>query len=402
MTHTIRRLLACLVLLALLAGSFGAPVNGAGGAPPIRSPELQAEQAGPAGTQLINGGFESGPGVGWEEYSLLGLPVVVDTKDLFDPGADIQVTPRTGDWAAWLGGADSELSYIRQLVTVTAPASALGYWHWIQSTDTCGFDVARILVDGAAVRTYSLCRNTNTGGWIRQTIDLSAYTGQTISLAFAVSTDASYVSSLYLDDIALEAAGPVTATPTASPTATATRTRTPTATATATATSTSTATAGPTATPTATGTASSTPTSTATATPTATSTATAGPTASPTATGATTSTPTATTAATSTATAGPTATPTATGTATSTPTSTATATPTATSTATAGPTATPTATGATTSTPTATTAATSTATAGPTATPTATGATTSTPTATATLRADLIRYKIFLPLVTRN
>ena len=161
--------------------------------------------AGLAGTQLVNGGFESGPGIGWEEYSLLGLPVIVDTKTLFDPGADIQVTPHTGDWAAWLGGQDNEISYIRQQVTIGSATPVLGYWHWIQSTDTCGFDLARILVDGVQVRSYSLCRNSNTGGWVKQTIDLSAYLGQTITLALQVTTDGSYVSSLYVDDVALAA-----------------------------------------------------------------------------------------------------------------------------------------------------------------------------------------------------
>ena len=177
MTHTIRRLLAILALLVVLAGGVGAAVTGASAAQRPPGTELGMAPAGIAGTQLANGGFESGPGIGWEEYSLLGLPVIVDTKTLFDPGADIQVTPHTGDWAAWLGGENNELSYIRQQVTIGSAAPVLGYWHWIQSTDTCGFDLARILVDGVQVRSYSLCRNSNTGGWVKQTVDLGAYAG---------------------------------------------------------------------------------------------------------------------------------------------------------------------------------------------------------------------------------
>ena len=301
--------------------------------------------AGLAGTQLVNGGFESGPGIGWEEYSLLGLPVIVDTRDLFDPGADIQVTPHTGDWAAWLGGQDNEISYIRQQVTVGSATPVLGYWHWIQSTDTCGFDLARILVDGVQVRSYSLCRNSNTGGWVKQSVDLSAYLGQTIILTLQASTDGSYVSSLYVDDAALEPATPATVTPTPTATATATRTRTQTATATPT------LTPSPTATPTATSSATATPmqpptptaTETATLTPTATASATL--TATATATRTATQTPTASPAATATPTASstPSATPTATGTATLTPTADgddATLTPTQTETSADSPTAT--------------------------------------------------------------
>jgi len=270
--------MALLALLAALAGAFGALVFGLpGAASALPAAGLGPARAGAAGTQLANGGFESGPGVGWEEYSQLGLPVVVDANALFDPDLDIQVTPHTGSWAAWLGGSDDELSYVQQQVTIEAAAPVLGYWHWIQSTDSCGFDFGRVLVDGVQAHAYTLCRSSNTDGWVKQTVDLAAYVGRTITLTLRAETDGSYVSSLYLDDVALEPGASSTATPTPTSSATPTPTRTATPTSTPTQTSTQTPTA--TATPTSTATATPTPTATATFTPAPTATPTQTPTA---------------------------------------------------------------------------------------------------------------------------
>jgi hypothetical protein len=115
-------------------------------------------QAGVA-TQIVNGGFESGDGVGWTEESLLGYDLVVIERDLPDG-----ILPHGGSWAAWLGGDNGEVATLEQEVTVTAQASVLAYHHWIDSADTCGWDYARILVNGTEVEAYSLCLATSTGG----------------------------------------------------------------------------------------------------------------------------------------------------------------------------------------------------------------------------------------------
>jgi hypothetical protein len=205
-----------------------------------------------AADQIINGDFESGSGVGWTEYSQLGWDIVVRAS-----GLPVGVDPHGGSWAAWLGGEDNELAYLQQEVTITAGTPTLGYWHWIDSIDSCGFDYARILIDGTQVDSYSLCIAQNTSGWVRYTVDLSAFIGQTVQLRLQVDTDSSRYSNLYLDDVALEPGTGPTLTPTHTPTATATHT--PTATNTPTVTPTNTPTPTPTDTATATPTASSTP-----------------------------------------------------------------------------------------------------------------------------------------------
>jgi bacillopeptidase F (M6 metalloprotease family) len=144
----------------------------------------------------VNGGFEDGSGVGWTEHSLLEYSIVLRDVDL-----PVGVAPHTGRWAAWLGGDDDELAYLQQQAPITAAAPTLSYHHWIDSEDSCGFDFARVRVDGVEVDSYTLCIQAGTAGWVRRTVDLSAYVGQTVQLRLEAATDRSRPSSLYVDDV---------------------------------------------------------------------------------------------------------------------------------------------------------------------------------------------------------
>jgi hypothetical protein len=99
---------------------------------------------------------------------------------------------------------------------------------------------------GTAVHLLRLSDGSVTGSWQPATIDLSAYRGQTMRLAFRGRTDDSRPTDFFLEDISIEACPAVTPTPTPTPTATATPTETPSPTAppTATPTVTSTPTGG--------------------------------------------------------------------------------------------------------------------------------------------------------------
>lgn len=146
-------------------------------------------------TGIVNGGFESGP-TGWEEYSLQGWPIIL-YKD------DLPVNPHGGNWAAWLGGDDDETAYISQTVTIPLNSTALTFWEWIASEDTCGYDFAWVRINDANVETISLCEDNNTEGWTRRTVDLSAYAGQVVSIQIRVETDGSLNSNYFVDDVAL-------------------------------------------------------------------------------------------------------------------------------------------------------------------------------------------------------
>ncbi len=144
--------------------------------------------------ELANGDFEDGP-MGWTEYSSSGLPLILNSASLGP------VPPHSGTWAARLGRSHDPLSSIEQRVKVPVDRPLLRYWHWVDSADECGFDVASVRVDGALVRVYDLCKSKNTGGWVEVAVNLSSYGGQTVTLQIRVEADSSLESSLYVDDV---------------------------------------------------------------------------------------------------------------------------------------------------------------------------------------------------------
>lgn len=154
---------------------------------------------------LKNPGFESGV-VDWTEASTFGVALISHRNDL--PASK---PPRTGDWATWLGGSLSDdITYIEQQVTVPANAPHLAYWHWISSTESgCASDFAEVIINGGTiVDAYILCSTTNSNGWQKHTVDLSAYAGQSVLVQIRVEkSSASDVSNLYVDDVAFQANG---------------------------------------------------------------------------------------------------------------------------------------------------------------------------------------------------
>jgi hypothetical protein len=150
-----------------------------------------------SGGDLVNGDFESGP-TGWAEYSLNGW-------DLILPASDLPVTPHGGNWAVWLGGDFDETAYIEQQVTVPSGSPYLVYWHWIASEDWCGHDFGGVRVNSVVVDGYDLCTSTNTGGWVKHVVNLSAYAGQSVWLQIRAETDSSYNSNLFIDDVSFQA-----------------------------------------------------------------------------------------------------------------------------------------------------------------------------------------------------
>ncbi len=143
---------------------------------------------------LYNGDFEQG-NIGWQESSNGQFRLI------FEQSALQEVTPHTGEWAAWLGGKSGEVSELYQQVTVPFATPFLRYWMMIRTTADCGTDSAGILIDDILLDQFVLCAIGSTE-WTAQTLDLSAYVGQTVTLTFRVETDRDQRhSNLYLDDI---------------------------------------------------------------------------------------------------------------------------------------------------------------------------------------------------------
>ncbi|MBX7233931.1 MAG: hypothetical protein K1X65_06055 [Caldilineales bacterium] len=147
---------------------------------------------------LRNGDFEQGRYAGWDEYSTHGWQIVV-SADQLPPTRQ----PHGGSWAAWLGGEHSEVSAFWQRGVSIQPSSAyLQFWYMIGSEDYCGYDFAGVVINGSTVaRAFDLCAETNTGGWVRTTVNLSAYSGQNVTIAFRSETDSSLYSSFWVDDL---------------------------------------------------------------------------------------------------------------------------------------------------------------------------------------------------------
>ncbi len=145
---------------------------------------------------IFNGDFEQGR-VAWTEYSTHGWQLI---RQNFSGS----VTPYNGTWGTWLGGDLDEISYIRQQVTVPAGQSYLSYWHWIASQDACGYDFGGVLINGTVVEAYELCSNNNTGGWVQRVVNLSAYSGASVSLELRAECDGSSNSNLFIDQVAFQ------------------------------------------------------------------------------------------------------------------------------------------------------------------------------------------------------
>lgn len=159
---------------------------------------LKSQPVTPPST-IPNGDFESGH-VSWTEYSSHGYDLILNSF------APTSVTPHGGSWGVWLGGDDLEDSDLSQVVTVPASAPYLGYWHLIGSSDNlCGWDVASVQINGSGVDILDLCTSQNTSGWEKRVVDLSAYSGQTVTLAFHVFTDSVDSSNWFIDDVAFQA-----------------------------------------------------------------------------------------------------------------------------------------------------------------------------------------------------
>ncbi|MFA5873369.1 MAG: hypothetical protein WC832_05335 [Anaerolineales bacterium] len=151
------------------------------------------------GGGIVNGDFESGS-TGWTEYSAKGYTIIYSTSSPY-----LEITPHSGSYVAWLGGANDETAYIQQQITIPSSAPYLVYWHWIASADVCGFDLGEVLINGTLVDYYDLCDAKSTGGWVSHSVNLSAYGGQSVKLQIGVETDGSDISNLYVDDVSLQA-----------------------------------------------------------------------------------------------------------------------------------------------------------------------------------------------------
>jgi len=172
----------------------------------FRSPPPTPTAVPPPPAGLVNGNFESGS-AGWEQYSEQDYPLIL-------PADKLPAPPRSGSWAAWLGGAPNELATLAQVFSVPAGTQTLVYHRWIASADACSaeYDIAGVIMttdaevtEDEVIDAFPLCYSTSTNGWARRDLDISSYAGKEVLLIFLVSTDGTLNSNLFLDDVSLDA-----------------------------------------------------------------------------------------------------------------------------------------------------------------------------------------------------
>ena len=150
-----------------------------------------------ATSQVVNGGFESGP-VNWYTFSIPNYQII-------EQGSST-VSPRSGSWKARMAGGDTGGAILSQEVVVPSSMPILSFYHYIYSVENiCGDDFGAFSVNNSIKGSYNFCVATYTGGWVYQAYDLTSYIGQTVKIEFWIQQDSDFPSLWFLDDIAFVA-----------------------------------------------------------------------------------------------------------------------------------------------------------------------------------------------------
>ena len=148
------------------------------------------------GNALANPGFESGA-VSWT-----GTSGVITN----DPNAPA----RTGSWKAWLNGyGTSTTDTLSQNVTIPAASSATLSFHLYvssaETTTTTAYDRLQVqVVSGGTTTTLGTFSNLDKGAsYVQRSLNLSAFTGRSVTVRFTGTEDASLATSFVIDDTSL-------------------------------------------------------------------------------------------------------------------------------------------------------------------------------------------------------
>jgi subtilisin family serine protease/chitodextrinase len=166
----------------------------------------QSGSVGAVSNILLNPGFEEGP-VSWTDSPANRYPVITA---YLNPTAN-------NSWYAWLCGYNNCVDKLYQDVTVPADAQSayVQFNYWITTDETSSataYDTMTVRIyspPNATTYTYWTLSNLNpTTGWVLSPeYKLSAFKGQTIRLQFAATTDSSFTTDFYVDNVALMVSG---------------------------------------------------------------------------------------------------------------------------------------------------------------------------------------------------
>ncbi|MFD8648557.1 M1 family metallopeptidase, partial [Streptomyces mirabilis] len=182
--------------IAALAAAL-LPITPAAAAPPTAPLAADCTPA----QVVTNGGFESGTSP-WTQSS------------------STVITSRSGQSAhggtsfAWLNGVGStHTDTLSQSVTIPSGCSSATLTFWLhidtaETTSSTAYDKLTAKIGSTTLATYSNLNKAT--GYVQKSFDVSAFAGQTVSLAFTGTEDSSLQTSFVLDDIALDTSGGTT------------------------------------------------------------------------------------------------------------------------------------------------------------------------------------------------
>ncbi len=142
---------------------------------------------------IVNGSFEQ-QRTGWVEIP--GNAIITQ----FAPGGAYD-----GQWVAWFGGEKNSTDELQQVVKV--PSGGSIYLHYAYKVDAngSGYDAFEVYANTTRIDSDLILAYAD---WQDHSVNLSAYTGQTITVRFRLdAADYSPPSNVYIDAVRL-ASGP--------------------------------------------------------------------------------------------------------------------------------------------------------------------------------------------------
>ncbi|WP_229400983.1 M4 family metallopeptidase [Micromonospora okii] len=189
------------------SGTYTVTVTGTGAAAKTATYSLTVTGGGTgcgsAGQKLGNAGFESG-NTTWTASS-----GVIAQHGTSQPA-------RTGTWSAWLNGAGTtRTETLSQSVSLPAGCSSYNFSFWLhidtaETTTSTQYDKLTVQVlnsSGTVLSTLATYSNLNKAtGYSQKSFSLASYAGQTVTLKFTGTEDASLQTSFVVDDTAVDVA----------------------------------------------------------------------------------------------------------------------------------------------------------------------------------------------------
>jgi thermitase len=117
---------------------------------------------------------------------------------------------RGGEYAAWLGGYNAADDRLSQIVSIPEGGSLTYSWYQSSREESLvPVDVLTVrLRDAATGRDLAtLATHSNTDArdeWMQESIDLSAFAGQTVTLEFSMTSDSVQTTSFVIDQVSLK------------------------------------------------------------------------------------------------------------------------------------------------------------------------------------------------------